>query len=393
MSRKLFDHSPDLRQLRDEGYSVHVTSGHLVLRDVPYVDSGRAVRRGTLISSLNVAGEKTQTPETHVALFDGDVPCYADGRQIQGIYHSHGEVDLGGGLRRRHQFSAKPDGDGYRDYHHKMSTYAAILSAPAAQIDPTATPRVYSSPPDDGEEGIFEYTDTASGRAGIGALADRLRMERVAIVGLGGTGSYILDLLAKSPVAEIRIFDSDPFLQHNAFRAPGAAPLEALREVPQKVEYLKSIYSNIHRRIVAHSVKLDAGNVHLLDGVTFAFLSMDAGEAKKAVVDRLEAQGASFVDVGMGLDLTDGTLGGILRVTTSTPAMRQHVHAGRVSFADPGADDLYSTNIQVAELNCLNAALAVVRWKRMRGFYRDLQKEHHALFTTDCNFMANEDRS
>jgi hypothetical protein len=37
--------------------------------------------------------------------------------------------------------------------------------------------------------------------------------------GLGGTGSYILDLVSKTPVNEILLFDSDDFLQHNAFRS------------------------------------------------------------------------------------------------------------------------------------------------------------------------------
>ena len=66
-------------------------------------------------------------------------------------------------------------------------------------------------------------------RVGIGALTELLIKDKVAIIGLGGTGSYILDLIAKTPVAEIRIFDADEFLQHNAFRAPSAASLDDLK--------------------------------------------------------------------------------------------------------------------------------------------------------------------
>src|SRR5581483_1881091 len=163
------------------------------------------------------------------------------------------------------------------------------------------------------------YTETASDRVGIGALTELLTKDKIAIIGLGGTGSYILDLIAKTPVREIRIFDADEFLQHNAFRAPGAASIEELREVPKKVDYFKAIYSKMHRYIVAHAVALKADNLHLLDGVTFAFISMDAGDEKLAVVKKLEAMGIGFVDVGMGLELVDGSLGGILRVTASTP--------------------------------------------------------------------------
>ncbi|ODM77106.1 hypothetical protein [Bradyrhizobium elkanii] len=91
--------------------------------------------------------------------------------------------------------------------------------------------------------------------------------------------------------------------------------------------------------------------------------------------------GIPFVDVGMGLELVDGSLGGILRVIASTPDMRAHVHDGRVSLGSAGAEnDLYATYIQVADLNALNAAMAVVKWKKVRGFYRDLEREHHSTY-------------
>ena len=41
---------------------------------------------------------------------------------------------------------------------------------------------------------------------------------------------------------------------------------------------------------------------------------MDASDDKRHVVEKLEAIGAGFIDVGMGLELVDGSLGGILRV-------------------------------------------------------------------------------
>jgi hypothetical protein len=245
--------------------------------------------------------------------------------------------------------------------------------------------------PEDEEESIFNYVETASGRVGIGALTESLSAERIAIIGLGGTGSYVLDLVAKTPVREIRLFDGDWFLQHNAFRSPGAPSLDQLREAPMKVDYLKAIYSRMHRGIVTHAFSLDATNIHLLDGVTFAFLSMDAGDEKRLVVEKLEALGIYFVDLAMGLELTEGSLGGILRVTTSTPTKRDHVHAGRISFAGGGEKNIYASNIQVADLNALNAVLAVVKWKKLRGFYRDLEHEHHCTYTMDGNMLLNTD--
>ena len=238
---------------------------------------------------------------------------------------------------------------------------------------------------------MFNYTETASDRVGIGALTALFNKEKVAIIGLGGTGSYVLDFVAKTPVLEIRIIDGDEFLQHNAFRAPGAPTVEQLRDAPPKVAYLKGIYSKMHKGIVAHAVSLNGTNLDLLDGVTFAFICMDAGESKKFVVQKLESLGVSFIDVGMGLELENGGLGGILRVTASTPDKREHVHQGRISFAGGDKPNVYSTNIQVADLNALNAVLAIIKWKKLRGFYHDFEREHHSTYTTDGNMMTNGD--
>jgi hypothetical protein len=388
MSRELISRSPDLKRLRDEGYFIQIRGGLLVMREVPYVDSQRRVRTGSLISSLTLSGDITRAPDTHVVHFDGEYPCRADGTPIKEISHETANFDLGHGVKAKHAFSSKP-ANGYTDYYHKMTTYASILSGQAAVLKPGANPRTFSVPEDE-ENSVFNYTETASGRVGIGALTERLANETVAIIGLGGTGAYVLDQVVKTPVREIRLFDDDEFLQHNAFRAPGAPSLEQLRDALKKVDYFREIYSRMHRGIIAQAVAIDHTNAHLLDGVTFAFICIHGGEAKRIVVEKLEALGASFIDVGMGLELVDGSLGGILRVTASTPNTRDHAHQ-RLSFVGGGEDDLYSSNIQVADLNALNAMMAVIKWKKIRGFYRDLEREHHSTYTTDGNMLLSSD--
>lgn len=388
MSHALFSLNEDLRQLREAGYSVHRVGGFLVMREVPYVNAAREVRRGTIISDLCLSGDRTQKPEPHTVHFDGEFPCHAQGVQISAIGAGSAEVNLGNGLRSRHVFSSKPGPQGYSNYFEKMSTYASILAGPAAVLDPTATPRVYREP-DPEEESVFNYIETASDRVGIGHLTARFKSHRIAVLGVGGTGAYVLDQVAKTPVAEIRIIDGDEFLQHNAFRAPGAPSIETLREVPKKVDYYADLYSKMHRGITAHAVAISAETIHLLDGVSFAFLCMDAGEAKRLAVEKLEAMGVSFIDVGMGLTLDGDSLGGILRVSTSTPDDRATLRS-RVSFTAGGADDVYATNIQVSDLNMLNAALAVIKWKKLVGFYRDLEDEVQSTYTTDGNQLDNK---
>ena len=70
---------------------------------------------------------------------------------------------------------------------------------------------------------------------------------------MGGTGSYVLDLVAKTPVPEIHLFDGDRLLNHNAFRSPGAPTLAQLGEKQLKVTYFADIYSRMRRVGVIHA--------------------------------------------------------------------------------------------------------------------------------------------
>jgi len=124
----------------------------------------------------------------------------------------------------------------------------------------------------------------------------------------------------------------------------------------------------------------------------FVFVCIDSPSAKRVVVDKLHQCGIPFIDVGMGVSLgDDDALRGILRVTTSTKSKFEHIYGGkRISFVGDD-NDLYDQNIQVADLNALNAALAVVKWKKSQGFYADLRREHFSTYTIDGNSVTNEE--
>jgi len=49
MSHQLINHSSDLKRLRDEGYDIEIKSGHLLVKDVPYVNSNKEVKRGIFL--------------------------------------------------------------------------------------------------------------------------------------------------------------------------------------------------------------------------------------------------------------------------------------------------------------------------------------------------------
>jgi molybdopterin/thiamine biosynthesis adenylyltransferase len=393
MSHQPISRSGDLKRLRDEGYDLEIRAGFLLVKDVPYVNSRKEVKRGILVMKLVLADDETSRPDDHVAYFAGEYPCKVDGTEIDKIRNTSGEHTLAEGVVIQHSFSARPKPkDSYDDYYDKVTTYVAILSGPASRIDPTATAKTFPlvTPEKDSDE-PFNYIDTASSRAEIVVVTAKLKLAKVAIVGLGGTGSYILDLVAKTPVRQIHLYDGDAFLQHNAFRSPGAPSGDDLRAKHNKATYFKKLYANMHPGIVDHPVYLDATNVEELRGFDFVFLSLDKGSQKRLIVEKLEEFNVAFTDVGMGIQLTDGALGGIVRITTSTDRKRDHFRS-RVSFGDAAPDDEYDSNIQVADLNALDAALAVIRWKKHFGFYRDLKCEHHSQYSIDGNLLINEDR-
>jgi hypothetical protein len=395
MSLPLTNRNPDLVRLVEDGYELAIRHNHLVITGVPYVNSKGEVRLGTLVSDMSsISGDVTASPVAqHVAMWAGEHPCDSNGKPLEHMRHTSGDQVLGLGLTVNHSFSKKPS-TGYRDYHHKMSTYVAMIESHAQKLDPGVTARTHRFIEGDDPASPFHYPDTASGRVGITNVMRKLELARVGIFGVGGTGSYVLDLVAKTPVREIAIFDGDTFLQHNAFRAPGAPSGDDLRTLPKKVDYLAGIYSRMHKGIVPHAFEIAEGTIDKIGVFDFAFICMDPGTPKRLLVDYLEQQGVPFVDVGMGIELIDDALTGLIRVTTSTPDKRDHARGpGRISFKDGGKDNIYAKNIQIADLNALNAALAVIRWKRHFGFYADLGHEHHANFALNGNVIVNEDKA
>lgn len=394
MLLQLINHSPDLKRLRDEGYSLELRSGHLLVADVPYLTQNGVIKRGTLVTTLKLAGNKTDKPDTHVTYFVGETPCHENLQQIDKIINSAKKQNLGSGISVDFTFSAKPKDNGgrYLDYYEKITTYVAILSGPAQVKDNLITAKTFKVVQSQ-EDPYFEYIDTATSRASIGAVTDKLKGGKIVIIGLGGTGSYILDQIAKTPVMEIHLYDDDLFLQHNAFRSPGAASLDELEQKLSKTEYLKGIYSKMKKGIVSHPYRISGKNIDELKDASFVFISIDSGEAKKSIVERLEEFGVPFIDVGMGVYLADDKLGGLLRVTTSTQKLRSHVNEkNRISYEASDVND-YNTNIQIADLNALNATLAVIKWKKIMGFYLDLEEEHYTTYTLDGNILGNEDKT
>ncbi len=390
MSQRLIARSADLKQLQDEGYDISTNGAVLIVRDVPYVTSERQIKRGTLTSTLELADDVTVNPvEDHVMYFAGEKPYNAGGTAIPHVVGENLEQSYGG-VAVNLQLSSKPQTSDhrYRDYHHKVSTYVRILSGPAKKIDESVDAHTHPVIVEDEEETVFNYVDSAASRAGLEVITEKLKVSSVAIVGLGGTGSYILDLLAKTPIGKIHLFDRDAFHQHNAFRAPGAPTNDELRARPKKVRRFGQIYSAMRREIIEHDYNVDEATVGELQEMDFVFIAIDNGKARKLITEKLEEFGVGFIDVGLGVKEKERSLVGMVRTTTSTAAHRSR---GKLPFSGGDEDDDYTRNIQIAELNALNAILAVIKWKKLVGFYGDIENEHQSLYTINGNYLINTD--
>lgn len=319
------------------------------------MNSRKEIKRRILIIKLVLANDETGKPDTHVAYFSGEYPCNNDGTEIDKI-KAGGAQSFAEGVEIHHTFSAKPKpADSYPNYYEQVRTYVNIISGPAQRIDPAVTAKTFPViGPDEDNDDPFNYIDTASSRAEIVEVTKKLKLRKIVIVGLGGTGSYVLDVVAKTPVSEIHLYDGDTFYQHNAFRSPGAPSGADLSTKLPKVTFFKNLYSHMHRGIIDHPVYLDASNVEELRGSDFVFVCLDKNRPKRLIVEKLEELNIPFADAGMGIQLSDNTLGGIVRVTTSTAQKHDHFR-GRVSFDDAPGDAEYNRNIQIADLNALNA--------------------------------------
>lgn len=256
-------------------------------------------------------------------------------------------------------------------------------------MDPSKTAKVYEVIEAAEEETVFNYIDTNSTRAEIGVISEKLEGHKIGIIGLGGTGSYVLDQVAKTPVQEIHLFDGDRFLQHNAFRSPGAPSIKQLDKQYFKTEYFKMIYSKMHRGIKSHPNYLDESNLSMLEELNFVFLCIDKGSAKKGIIEYLIGNMIPFIDAGLDVNVAGQTLLATVRSTLVTDQMTSHIPS-RISLTDRDADE-YASNIQIADLNGLNAIMAVIKWKKHVQFYQDEEKEYSSIYDTNVNEMYNED--
>lgn len=381
MYQRLVSHNEDLRKLVEKGYAVGFDNNCLIVRDIPYLDEADNLKWGALVAKLEFIDREHVQQTDHQVFFAGTPPHNVDGTPVRNLGGGPTTLSLSeasADVVVQRSFSNKPKRTGkYRDFYHKVETYVSLISGPAMERH-GVHPYTFKAAPDTPPDPIFVFQDTLTSRADIGDLRDLFADDVVAVIGLGGTGSYVLDYLVKTPVPEIRGYDRDPYHVHNAFRSPGRTDESELGK--SKAEVYAERYQSFRRGLVIEQKFIDASSSAELDGVTFAFVCVDNGPSRAGIFEALIDRGIPFIDVGMGLNRKNQALTGMVRATYYSKEDQERVRDMGLADLTDDPDDLYRENIQIGELNALNAAVAMIRFKQIRGFYVQEAPYYHLLF-------------
>lgn len=396
MSSKPTVLNPSVLRLIEDGFEVEVVSQHLLVHSIPYLTSSGTVKLGVLACPYHEMGEQDTCPPDHTMWFKGDKPFMSNGKEMSQVINHSRPMQLFQGFIAQHYLSNKPNNKPFTNFYDKVVHYNTLFVSQARKADQNADSRTGRIHRERDSTSPFQYPDTASSRAGITALTQKLEGDKVAIIGLGGTGSYLLDQLAKTPLSKILLCDGDVLEPHNAFRAPGAVAFEELEKKQKKVTYYQSLYSQMHKRIEVYDQFVTSENVSMFSEYDFVFIAIDSGSARKLIVQYLVQNGIPFIDVGLGIDRLeldggDGVLRASCRATLATPEKHDHLDKYLV-FEEDGADAIYNSNIQVADMNAINAMLAVGLWKQYKAFYHgECDCPHNLVYTQSFQSLARSE--
>ena len=358
------------------GFAVKVESDVVSAVGIPCLLAGGVIGTCTIEKSYNPENEKPTDRiggDVHAVRIITDAEC--DGR----VYHADGSP-IGNYLNGDETWSNISIKKGSQESPEEDATASDLVHRYAKQIVGALSVAGCSEIAFLTKQNPFKIPNTFEARAAIGPVQDRIREQRIGIIGLGGTGAYVLDLISKTPVVDIHLVDSDYVDWHNFMRAPGAPTCEEIESAhkarPLKVDYYLSKYSSLRDGIHTHPVLLDdlpKWNEFLSKNpLDYAFVCIDQRKdsdspRQDVVYSALSEAGIPFIDSGVSITLKEFAAGGA--VTTSAYAAgsmewKNAIPNVRVEGAMPGY-----RNVQLPEVNALAASLAVMEWRRRTEQY------------------------
>ena len=397
MSSSLISHSEDLSALVQHGYCIQIRGCYLLVEHIPYIKEDGNIAQASIVTSLDVLNDRISAPKDHTVWWTGEVPYTEDGCSMeeQLICSRWDEgYDLGENISVRMQWSRKPKDQrgtrGYLDYKEKIETYVDYVAGPADAKAPGVLSAALTGadPVLVAARTRFKYLNTGTYRYGTKGIDSRIEDEVIAVVGVGGSGSYIVDILMKTDVKEIHMYDDDMLEQHNAFRLAGAARLEEIQGTIPKVNWHKEQYERVRKcGVHANEHKMIGGSESIqLSKFSTVFIAVDELSSRRAIQLDCERAGVLHIAVGIGVDIegeNDDQLDGMVKVETQYSGGDKENHSVNENNDKMVENGVYG-NIQTAELNMLSAALAIVEWKAKRGIYRSDRVDYGAsvIYTT-----------
>ena len=359
------------------GFNVRIESDFIQAVRVPCLFANGVVGTCTIEKSYDPASGK---PTERIGDAVHAVRIITDEEHDGLVYHADGTPIgnyVGGDGKTWSNISVKR---GWQESPEEDATASDLIHRYAKQIVGAVSSAGYSETAFLTMPSPFKIPNTFEARAAIGPVQNRIRGQSIAIIGLGGTGAYVLDLVAKTPVKEVHLLDSDDVEWHTFMRASGAPTAEEIESVRKgslrKVDYYHSKYASLREGIHPHAVRVDSPSMfadflsaHPID---YAFVCIDqltdGDSPRQDVVYRALSEAAvPFIDSGVSITVEEGAVRGA--VTTSaygagSVAWMDAIPNARVEGYVPGY-----RNVQLPEVNALAAALAVMEWRRRTEQY------------------------
>ena len=353
------------------GLDYTIEGDTLTVGPVPYLLKSGAVGHGELICHLEREGQRLRAPSDHtVGWVAEERPHNRGGEALEKLIHNDAPQAWANGMTSICGMSRKARERGYSDYGEKMFAYARLIARETGKN--WRRESVGSGVVKDGNNMVDQETGLT--RSAIGDMDGLFRKEKLAVIGAGGTGGFIVDMIAKCDVASIDIYDDDIVSQHTQLRWPGVVNRNVVEEHRNKAEYLAQIYaSRTNRNIRGHALRVGGSNLTFFRDKTMVFVAVDRGRDRREILTGLTGMGVNFIDCGIDMRCAADGLTASARVVRTAPHddLRKRTELVEKTPDKDAGEGMYEAAVQTAEVNALNATLAVIAWKQGLGFYKD----------------------
>ena len=250
--------------------------------------------------------------------------------------------------------SIQRDEAGYRDGWEALKTYINAIYGGFLASDPSSS-----------HQAERPYTFQILGERSRDEVQwlDLVRGEKTVIVGLGGVGAWIADLLVMADVAEINGWDDDLIEGKNIIRMPGAVSPDWIGK--SKAQWFEETYSKIHHQVHGHKESVSDQNAkEMCTNTTFGFVAVDNDEGREIACNAMAEVGIPFIDVGIAVNRIEDQITCSIRLTISAPyddAWRK-----AVPKVDKAGQDIYG-KLELPDIAAIAAGLVVQSWRKIRG--------------------------